>query len=109
MRKGPANVETNRRDRLHTRTSAAWTGVVAGLVVAVILLVFVVQNTQRSRIDFFGAHTSLPLSVALLVAAVAGGLLVLIAGLARTAQLHRTASRRTHALPDTPDSAARQD
>jgi lipopolysaccharide assembly protein A len=47
-------------------------------------------------IAYFGAHGHLPLGVALLLAAVAGALLVLIPGTVRIVQL-RKAARRHHA------------
>ncbi len=73
-----------------TRTSVTFNALVAGAIVLVLLLVFIVENTQTVKISFFGASGHLPLGVALLLAAVGGALLVGIAGLARVLQLrHR--------------------
>jgi uncharacterized integral membrane protein len=62
-----------------------------GLVVLIVLLVFVAQNTALARFDFLGWHWSLPLGVAMLVAAVCGGLIAVLAGTARIYQLRRAA------------------
>jgi uncharacterized integral membrane protein len=76
-----------------TRTSAAWTAVVAGFVLAVFLLIFLIQNTGSVRISLLGASGRLPLAVALLAAALFGALVVIVAAVARTAQLRVTARR----------------
>jgi hypothetical protein len=45
-----------------TRTSGVWVGVIVFTVVLVLLLVFIVQNTQSVQISYFGAsgNVSLP-------------------------------------------------
>jgi uncharacterized integral membrane protein len=77
-----------------TRTSAAFMSLVAGAVVLVLLLVFILENTRSTSITYFGATGHLPLGVALLLAAVAGALLVGIVGTARIAQLRRRFKHR---------------
>ena len=76
-----------------TRLSATWTGVVVALIVLVVLIVFIAENTQRTTISFFGLHGSAPVSVMLLAAAVAGALVVVSVAVARMVQL-RLAARR---------------
>ncbi len=56
-----------------------------------LLLTFILENSQRVDISFFGAHGHLPLGVALLLAAVLGVLLVVIPGTARIVQLRMVA------------------
>ena len=79
----------------HTRLSGYWAAIVVGLVVLLILIVFILENSQKVKISFFGAHAQLAEGVALLLAAVIGGLVVVFAGMARILQLraraHRTA------------------
>ncbi len=72
-----------------TRTSYAWIGIIAFSVMLVLLLIFILQNTQPVEIAYFGADGSLPLAVAMLLAAVAGVLLTAIAGTLRIWQLRR--------------------
>jgi len=66
-----------------TRTGGAWTGLAAGAIVLIFLLIFILENTQQASIGYFGAHGHLPLGVALLLAAVGGALLVIIPGTGR--------------------------
>jgi uncharacterized integral membrane protein len=82
--------------RRHTRLSATWTGVVAALIILVVLIVFIAENTQHSTVSFFGQHGSAPVAVLLLIAAVAGALIVVLVGAARLLQL-RLADRRARA------------
>ncbi|WP_343443746.1 LapA family protein [Micromonospora schwarzwaldensis] len=55
--------------------------------VLLLLLIFVLQNGQRAEVSFLGAHGTLPMGVALLLAAVFGVLLVALPGTARIVQL----------------------
>ncbi len=77
-----------------TRTGATFKSLMAGLLVLVLLILFILENTQRIKISYFGASGHLALGVALLIAAVAGGLLTGIVGTARLAQLRHRARRQ---------------
>ena len=66
-------------------------------VVLLLLLIFILQNGQKVDIAYMGAHGHLPLGVALLLAAVCGVLLVVLAGTARIGQLRSTARRHRRA------------
>jgi lipopolysaccharide assembly protein A len=76
-----------------TRISATYKGLLVGVVVLVLLLVFVLENTQRVKINYFGASGHVPLGVAFLVAAIAGAILVAVIGTARIMQLRRRIRR----------------
>jgi uncharacterized integral membrane protein len=76
-----------------TRTSATFKSLMAGTVVLVLLLVFILENTERAKVTYFGASGHLPLGVALLLAAVAGALIVGIVGTARIFQLRKHVRR----------------
>ena len=52
-------------------------------------MIFIIQNTHAVNISFLGAHLHLSLAVALLLAAIAGALLMAAAGTARITQLRR--------------------
>lgn len=80
-----------------TRTSTAFTGRVAGAIILILLLIFILENTQSVKISYFGASGHVPLGVALLLAAVGGALLVGLLGAARIAQVRRHAKRRIQA------------
>jgi uncharacterized integral membrane protein len=76
-----------------TRTGAVWLAVASFAVILALLLIFILQNSDKVQISYFGAHGELPLGVALLFAAVLGILLVVIPGTARIMQLRILARR----------------
>ena len=76
-----------------TRVGAAWVATAAALLLLVMLIVFILQNTTRVEVHYLGLVGSLPLGVALLIAAVGGGVVVAIAGVARVTQLRMNARR----------------
>lgn len=76
-----------------SRIGGWWAGIVLSAVVGVLLLVFIVQNTEPVRITFLWISGSLPTGVALLFAGIAGILLVAIPGTARIRQPRRAARR----------------
>ncbi|MEU7477865.1 LapA family protein [Lentzea sp. NPDC042327] len=76
-----------------TRISGTWVAVLVALVVLIFLLVFILQNGGNTTIYFLGGQSTLPLGVALLFAAIGGGLLVAVVGAARIMQLRRQAKR----------------
>ena len=80
-----------------TRISGLWVAVAFFAVVLLLLLIFILENGKAVDIAYFGAHGHLPLGVALLLAAVCGVLLTILAGAARMAQLHSVARRHRRA------------
>jgi uncharacterized integral membrane protein len=72
-----------------TRTARAHNALIAGAIVLILLLVFILENTESVKIAYFGAGFHMPLGVALLLAAIGGALLVGIVGAARIMQLRR--------------------
>ena len=79
------------------RPRAAWTAVTVGVLLAVLLVVFIAQNTQKVTISFLGWDGRVPLAVGLLIAAVLGAALVLVIGTIRVTQL-KLAERRQRRL-----------
>jgi uncharacterized integral membrane protein len=77
-----------------TRASAVWVATGAALLLLVLLIVFMLQNASKVEVRFFGASGTIPLGMALLIAAVGGGVVVAIAGIVRVTQL-RVNARRT--------------
>ena len=66
-------------------------------MVLLFLLIFILQNGRTVDISYLGMHGHLPLGVALLLAAVCGVLLTILAGAARISQLHAVARRHRRA------------
>jgi uncharacterized integral membrane protein len=79
-----------------SRTSRGWVAVTTLAVIFVLLIVFVAQNTSKVAVRFFGWTWHAPLSVAILVGAVAGLVLAVVAGTLRIWQLHRRVRRAAH-------------
>ncbi len=76
-----------------SRSGGLWTGLILSAIVLIFLLVFILQNQDSVRITFLWFGGSLPVGVALLLAAIAGLLLVAIPGGVRMTQLRRAARR----------------
>ncbi len=64
-----------------------------GFLILILLLIFIAQNTDSASFAFLGWRWSLPLGVAILLAAVVGGLITVAAGTARILQLRRAAKK----------------
>lgn len=94
----PANGATE--DPPHpTRAALVWTATVAVLVLLGLLIVFILQNQEQVSIQYFGLMGSVPLGIALSIAAVIGGLLVAVTGVIRIVQLRTAANRLRHRSP----------
>jgi uncharacterized integral membrane protein len=78
-----------------SRTSRVWVAVAAFVVVLLLLIIFVAQNTQSVQVSFLAWDGTPPLSVALLIAAAAGLVVAVAAGTLRIWQLHRRVRRTT--------------
>lgn len=76
-----------------SRFGGLWVGLIVAAVVLVLLLVFILQNSQTVQVDYFGFSGQLPVAVAILLGVAAGALLVAIPGTVRILQLRRTARR----------------
>ncbi|UJL30447.1 lipopolysaccharide assembly LapA domain-containing protein [Mycolicibacterium sp. jd] len=76
-----------------TRAAALWIALTLGFLILIVLLIFIAQNTESTEFAFLGWHWSLPLGVAILFAAVAGGLLTVAVGAVRMFQLRRAAKK----------------
>jgi uncharacterized integral membrane protein len=88
---------TASRPHRPTRTSAAWAAVGAGLALLILLIIFMLQNSVKVDVEFLGAEGTIPLGLALLIAAVGGGVVVAVAGVARITQLRSSVRRSRRA------------
>lgn len=94
--------EALRLDR--TRTSTLWAFVAAGLVLALLMLVFVAQNGETVQWQFLWIDFTLAGGLAMLFAAVTGGLVVILVGAGRLLQV-RLAARRHRRIDRNRDRA----
>ena len=91
-----------------TRTGGIWVAVGFFAVILLLLLIFILQNNTDVSVSYLGMHGHLPLGVALLLAAVCGVLLVVLAGTARIGQLRATARRHRKVDAKRAAAAAKQ-
>jgi uncharacterized integral membrane protein len=77
-------------------------------IILLLLLIFILQNGAQVNVSYLGAHGHLPLGVALLLAAVCGVLLVVLAGTARISQLRAVARRHRRADTRRAKAASRE-
>ncbi|SLM92211.1 LapA family protein [Brachybacterium nesterenkovii] len=70
-----------------SRTAGIWIALILGAIVLVLLLIFVIQNSASTQFEYFGATFQLPLGVAMLLAAIAGALVMALVGTVRIIQM----------------------
>lgn len=98
----PVGSTTSAEDPMRvTRSGVMWTATVLALVLLVLLIIFIAQNTNTVDLQYFGLKGTVQLGLALFVAAVGGGIVVAIAGAARIIQL-RAIARKGKAKPKAP-------
>lgn len=90
-----------------TRAALVWAATVIGLVLLSLLIVFILQNQEPVQVQYLGFVGSVPLGMALFIAAVAGGLLVATAGAVRITQLRIIAARARDRSTARPPARAR--
>jgi uncharacterized integral membrane protein len=88
----PAGFTSHGRVR-RSRASAVWVGLILVALVLIALLIFIVQNSHIVTIHYLGFHGRISLAVALLLAAIAGLLLVAIPGTTRIIQLRHAVKK----------------
>ena len=91
---GGVEEPANEHDPLRgSRTSGTWVAVIVLSLLLLLLAVFILQNTQRVEVAFFGWSGRAPLAATLLIAAAGGALVVASAGVLRILQLRRRVKR----------------
>ena len=72
-----------------------WMAIAVAIVLLILLIIFIAENSATVTVSFLGVHGHIALALALLIAAVVGAAVTLLAGTARILQL-RTEVRRRH-------------
>jgi uncharacterized integral membrane protein len=88
----PPSQDTKARPRA-TLAGRVWVAIGASVVLLVLLIIFIAENSRKATISFLGAHGALPLGLLMLIAAVAGALITLLVGTSRILQLRREVRR----------------
>ena len=68
-------------------------GLIGGSAALIVAVIFIIQNAHAADISFLGVHLRLPLAGGLLLAAIAGSLLTVVAGPARIGRLQQIMRR----------------
>ncbi|GAA5056777.1 LapA family protein [Nocardia callitridis] len=89
----PAAPVKSRRTSINSRVGNAWIALVAGAIILVILLIFILQNLARVEVSLFFWDFSLPLGVTVLLSVIAGALVMALVGGVRILQLRRVARK----------------
>ncbi|MGQ4597522.1 lipopolysaccharide assembly protein LapA domain-containing protein [Nocardia sp. R6R-6] len=79
---------------LSSRAGYAWTGLVVGVLILVVLLIFILQNLDQVQVHLFFWDFSLPLGVTVLLSVIGGALVMASVGGVRILQLRRRAKQR---------------
>lgn len=91
----------------HSRAGAAWVSIAVGVLLMVLLVVFLLQNTAPVEVAFFGMRGTAPLAVTLLIAGIGFALVTLVVGSTRIGQLRRRVSAGDRARRAAEPPAAR--
>lgn len=95
------------RRPMKTRISSMRTTLITGAAVLIVVLILIIQNAHAVSISFLGAHLRLSLAVALLLAVIAGALIMAAAGTARITQLRMIMRRDRCPQPPYPAAPTR--
>lgn len=76
-----------------SRSGALYFGLIVAALLSVIVLIFILQNSDSTTIRFFGFEGQFPIGVAMLLAAVTGILIVAVPGSVRILQLRRSLAK----------------
>jgi uncharacterized integral membrane protein len=92
-------VESRKPPAAPQRTNAGrlWVAIGIALVLLILLIIFIAENSHHVTISFLGASGTISAGLAMLISAVAGSLVTLLAGTARILQLrHEVRRHRRH-------------
>ncbi len=78
---------------LRTRTGYTWTALVAAAILGIILLIFILQNSDPVQTHLFFWDFTQPQGVTILLSVIAGALVMALVGGWRILQLRRAAKR----------------
>jgi len=92
-RPGGREAEPETDPRSGGKTAGLWISLILGAIVLILLLIFIIQNNVPTHFEYFTAQFQLPLGVAMLLAAIAGALIMALVGSVRMFQMSWTIRR----------------
>lgn len=72
-----------------TVAGSTWVGLIIGVVLLIVLLVFILQNQAPVELHLFGLSMTFPIGIGMLIAAIIGALIMAIVGGVRIVQLRK--------------------
>ncbi|MFI5783015.1 lipopolysaccharide assembly LapA domain-containing protein [Nocardia sp. NPDC051570] len=78
---------------LRTRAGYTWTALVAAAILGIVLLIFILQNSDQVQTHLFFWDFTQPLGVTILLSVIAGALVMALVGGWRILQLRRAARK----------------
>jgi uncharacterized integral membrane protein len=94
---GPPGVSGGRGTAPPRQTLAGrvWVTIAVAVILLVLLIIFIAENSHDVTVSFLGAHGTLPVGLMMLIAAVAGVVITLLVGTTRIVQLRREVRRHS--------------
>ncbi|MDO4910947.1 MAG: lipopolysaccharide assembly protein LapA domain-containing protein [Corynebacterium sp.] len=74
---------------------ATWASLVAGILLLILLIIFIVQNPDPVEVRYFNWNFTLQTGVTVLLAAIVGAAVMALVGMVRMYQLRRQVKKRT--------------
>ncbi|QLY29829.1 LapA family protein [Nocardia huaxiensis] len=81
---------------LKTRAGYAWVGLVFAALLGIVVLIFILQNLEQSKVDVFAWQWNLPIGILVLLSVIIGALVTALIGGYRILQLRRAAKKAAH-------------
>ena len=75
-----------------------WLALIAGCLLLILLLIFILQNQQSAELNFFSWHFQFPSGVGFLLSAIAGALIMALVGGVRMLELRRQVKKEKKLL-----------
>ncbi|WP_063059664.1 LapA family protein [Nocardia sienata] len=91
---GKPTVDTHRRKEVEkSRVGNAWVALIVAALLGIVLLIFILQNSESTEVEMLFWNFSLPLGVTILLSVIAGALVMALVGGVRIVQLRRAVHR----------------
>ncbi len=72
----------------------AWVALIVAALLGIVLLIFILQNSESTEVEMLFWNFSLPLGVTILLSVIAGALVMALVGGVRIVQLRRAVHHR---------------
>jgi uncharacterized integral membrane protein len=79
--------DKSNNEKEHSKIGTAWVSLIVFVILLLLLAIFILQNSNKIKISYFGFHGNLSFGVGMFLAALAGSILTLLVGSARIIQL----------------------